>query len=359
MADDLVTTASTLNKAVLLAPNSESQVKTQPSRSFKRGGRIMASREILEKGLWLPHTTRPKDNKYTIHNMTNEEVKLMKGTVVAVTPPVEKIKDKKNRRKEKTTPPVEKTKEKKTKKKEKNKNKNKKKRRKNENKTKHNKEKKSHKRFAKVDTNMSHNEPKRKGEPSKEDQIRHNDITNTVLELSLIAILATYLPISVLLSVGLLIIWKQLQTPGSSQTQDRYQCRLKCLRRISSSCITCRLALILLVLIAASQVTSAEIREKSEDILKPQFQLYYECYVDRTTKITRMHTKQKTMKSSKALRRLGKILQYKSNMDIISFSPSPYLLLVSAYNADFFGSIYSIIIGYIQDWRKKDTNIIA
>ena len=69
--------------------------------------------------------------------------------------------------------------------------------------------------------------------------------------------------------------------------------------------------MIILVLIAASKVTSAEIREKSEDILKPQFQPYYECDRDKMTNNNEILAKQKAMKSSRALRRLGKILQYK------------------------------------------------
>ena len=166
---------------------------------------------------------------------------------------------------------------------------------------------------------------------------------------------ATFLPISVLLGVGLLITWKQVHILGSSH-QNRYHCSLEYFLRIATS-KTCRLAVILLPLINVNHMTSAKMR-------KPQLQPYYECDRDTMTKNTEILAKQKAMKSSRTLRRLGKILQYKSNMDIIPFSPSLYLLLVSAYilfsyNADFFGSIHSIIIRYIQDWRKKDTNIIA
>ena len=161
---------------------------------------------------------------------------------------------------------------------------------------------------------------------------------NTVLEVFLTAILATRLSISVLLSVGIMITWKQVHVPGTSHTQNPYHCSLKYFQQIATS-KTCRLR-------------------------KPQLQPYYECDQDMMTKNTEILAKRKAKKSSRTLRRLGKILQYKSNMDIIPFSPSLYLLLVSAYilfsyNADLFGSIYSIIIRYIQDWRKKDTNIIA
>ena len=145
--------------------------------------------------------------------------------------------------------------------------------------------------------------------------------TATLLEIFLIAMIASLLPTNSLLGIGLLITWRQFQVTANSRTQNRHQCPLKHLRQISS-CTTCRLALIILILIAASKVTSAEIREKSEDIPKPQFQLYYECYVDGSTKITRMHTKLQTIKSSKApsgrrtkpsacLRQRGEILQYK------------------------------------------------
>ena len=178
---------------------------------------------------------------------------------------------------------------------------------------------------------------------------------NTVLEVFLTAILATRLSISVLLSVGLLITWKQVHIPGTSHTQNPYHCSLKYLQRIATS-KTYRLASFL-PLINENHMTSAKMR-------KPQLQPYYECNRDTMTKNTEILAKRKAKKSSRTLRRLGKILQYKSNMDIIPFSPSLYLLLVSAYilfsyNADLFGSIYSIIIRYIQDWRKKDTNIIA
>ena len=221
----------------------------------------------------------------------------------------------------------------------------------------------SNKRFMKENI---HKEPQRKeGDPSKEDEIRHEqtegempipyDITNTVLEFFLIAVMATRLSISVLLSVGLLITWKQVHIPGTSHMQNPYHCSLKYLQRIATS-KTYRLASFL-PLINENQMTSAKMR-------KPQLQPYYECNRDTMTKNTEILAKRKAKKSSRTLRRLGKILQYKSNMDIIPFSPSLYLLLVSAYilfsyNADFFGSIYSIIIRYIQDWRKKDTNKIA
>ena len=132
---------------------------------------------------------------------------------------------------------------------------------------------------------------------------------DALIEILLMAVIATLLPINSLLGFGLLITWRQFQGTANSCTQNRHQWPLKYLRQISS-CTTCRLALIILILIAASRVTSAEISKKSEDITKPQFQPYKVYYISGLTKIYRSHTKVQKIKSSKTLRRLGLILQY-------------------------------------------------
>ena len=140
--------------------------------------------------------------------------------------------------------------------------------------------------------------------------------TATLLEIFLIAMIASLLPTNSLLGIGLLITWRQFQVTANSCTQNRHQCPLKYLRQISS-CTTCRLALIILILIAASRVTSAEISEKYGVIAEPQFQPYKVYYISGSTKIYRSHTKLQTIITSKApkpsacLRQRGEILQYK------------------------------------------------
>ena len=74
-----------------------------------------------------------------------------------------------------------------------------------------------------------------------------------------------------LLGIGLLVTWKQIHVTGNSRTQNRYQCSLKCFRQMTA-CKTCRLALLVFLLISGSDMTSAKLRKPQ----KPQLQTYFE-----------------------------------------------------------------------------------
>ena len=148
-------------------------------------------------------------------------------------------------------------------------------------------------------------------------------IHDILLEAFLTVMVATILPTSLLLGVGFLLMWKKFHAPCISHTQNHYNCF-----KLSTTCTTCRLAILALLLLCESHMTSAKMRKvqrqpyyecdraerrQNRVILKPQLQLYYKCDRVKMTHNNEILTKQKAMKSSRALRRLGKILQYNIN----------------------------------------------
>ena len=195
-------------------------------------------------------------------------------------------------------------------------------------------------------------------------------IPDILLEAFLVVMVATILPTSLLLGVGFLLMWKKFHAPCISHTQNHYNCSFKCFK-LSATCKTCRLALLILLLLGGSSMTSAE---KG----KPQLQPSYEYEAAKMTKVTINLTEQQgierkdsnkyklhKMKSSRNLRRQGEILQYEFQNIILTpypFSPSSYWLLVFAYmlstcNIDFLGKICFTITSHIQDWLINIINI--
>ena len=142
-------------------------------------------------------------------------------------------------------------------------------------------------------------------------------IPDILLEAFLVVMVATILPTSLLLGVGFLLMWKKFHAPCISHTRNHYNCSFKCFG-LSTTCTTCRLALLALLLLCGSSMTSAE-----EE--KPKLQLSYEYEAAKMKQVTIKLTEQLGMesnvqkrcklhkwKSSERLRRQGEILQYAS-----------------------------------------------
>ena len=136
----------------------------------------------------------------------------------------------------------------------------------------------------------NHKEPQRKdnGSMNIEVERRHLKtgdglpmscrIPDILLEAFLVVMVATILPISLFLGVGLLLTWKQVHTSSTSRTRNHHKCSFKCFK-LSATCTTCRLALLALLLLCGSSMTSAE---KG----KPQLQPSYEYEAAKMTKVT-------------------------------------------------------------------------